>query len=133
MRYSPSTNGFYPEEINYGDNLPKDLIVISDELYQNLLTGQSEGKVITANGKKLPYLSDMPPPTKEEAIAPAIGTKASLLSEATVAISPLQDSIDLDMATVEEEKKLAAWKKYRVLVNRVDTSLAPDIEWPEKP
>jgi len=133
MRYSPSTNGFYPEEINYGDNLPKDLIVISDELYQNLLTGQSEGKVITANGKKLPYLSDMPPPTKEEAIALAIGTKASLLSEATVAISPLQDSIDLDMATVEEEKKLAAWKKYRVLVNRVDTSLAPDIEWPEKP
>lgn len=133
MRYSPSTNGFYPEEINYGDNLPKDLIVISDELYQNLLTGQSEGKVITANGKKLPYLSDMPPPTKEEAIALAIGTKASLLSEATVAISPLQDSIDLDMATDEEERKLAAWKKYRVLVNRVDTSLAPDIEWPEKP
>ncbi|WP_208907139.1 tail fiber assembly protein, partial [Enterobacter cloacae] len=25
------------------------------------------------------------------------------------------------------------WKKYRVLLNRVDTSKAPDIEWPEKP
>ncbi|HEM7175316.1 TPA: tail fiber assembly protein, partial [Providencia stuartii] len=24
-------------------------------------------------------------------------------------------------------------KKYRVLLNRVDTSLAPNIEWPEKP
>lgn len=23
--------------------------------------------------------------------------------------------------------------KYRVLLNRVDTSLAPNIEWPEKP
>ncbi|WP_330205549.1 tail fiber assembly protein, partial [Escherichia coli] len=22
------------------------------------------------------------------------------------------------------------WKKYRVLLNRVDTSTAPDIEWP---
>ncbi|MZV16538.1 phage tail protein, partial [Escherichia coli] len=22
-----------------------------------------------------------------------------------------------------------AWKKYRVLLNRVDTSVAPDIEW----
>ncbi|AIX62315.1 phage tail protein [Escherichia coli] len=24
---------------------------------------------------------------------------------------------------------LEAWKKYRVLLNRVDTSVAPDIEW----
>ncbi|KIE64605.1 tail fiber assembly protein [Escherichia coli] len=28
---------------------------------------------------------------------------------------------------------LEAWKKYRVLLNRVDTSTAPDIEWPEIP
>lgn len=26
-----------------------------------------------------------------------------------------------------------AWKKYRVLLNRVDTSLSPDIEWPSQP
>ncbi|HAV1681054.1 TPA: tail fiber assembly protein, partial [Enterobacter hormaechei subsp. steigerwaltii] len=26
-----------------------------------------------------------------------------------------------------------AWKKYRVLLNRVDTETAPDIEWPELP
>ncbi|EHW7221068.1 tail fiber assembly protein, partial [Escherichia coli] len=25
------------------------------------------------------------------------------------------------------------WKKYRVLLNRVDTSTAPDIEWPALP
>ncbi|EOA1639273.1 tail fiber assembly protein, partial [Escherichia coli] len=25
------------------------------------------------------------------------------------------------------------WKKYRVLLNRVDTSTAPDIEWPTSP
>ncbi|EGF4756037.1 tail fiber assembly protein, partial [Escherichia coli] len=24
-------------------------------------------------------------------------------------------------------------KKYRVLLNRVDTSVAPDTEWPEEP
>ncbi|APJ74150.1 tail fiber assembly protein [Escherichia coli] len=28
---------------------------------------------------------------------------------------------------------LEAWKKYRVLLNRVDTSIAPDIEWPASP
>ena len=26
-----------------------------------------------------------------------------------------------------------AWKKYRVLLNRVNTTTAPDIEWPEEP
>ncbi|MEH4949531.1 tail fiber assembly protein, partial [Escherichia coli] len=26
-----------------------------------------------------------------------------------------------------------AWKKYRVLLNRVDTSVAPDIVWPDEP
>ncbi|HAJ7988801.1 TPA: tail fiber assembly protein, partial [Escherichia coli] len=29
----------------------------------------------------------------------------------------------------EENSLLEAWKKYRVLLNRVDTSVAPDIEW----
>ncbi|HDS7150295.1 TPA: tail fiber assembly protein [Escherichia coli] len=28
---------------------------------------------------------------------------------------------------------LAAWKACRVLLNRVDTSIAPDIEWPTNP
>ncbi|WP_164717713.1 tail fiber assembly protein, partial [Escherichia coli] len=26
-----------------------------------------------------------------------------------------------------------AWKKYRVLLNRVNTTTAPDIEWPTNP
>ncbi|EHI0558679.1 TPA: tail fiber assembly protein, partial [Escherichia coli] len=28
---------------------------------------------------------------------------------------------------------LTQWKKYRVLLMRVDTSTAPDIEWPTPP
>ncbi|HAV9103982.1 TPA: tail fiber assembly protein [Escherichia coli] len=34
---------------------------------------------------------------------------------------------------VVRETLLAGWKKYRVLLNRVDTSTAPDIEWPTSP
>ncbi len=48
-------------------------------------------------------------------------------------IAPLQDAVDLEIATEEEASLLAAWKKYRVLLNRVDTSVAPDIEWPAVP
>lgn len=37
------------------------------------------------------------------------------------------------MAMEDEKVQLDEWKKYRVLVNRVDTSTAPKIDWPKKP
>ncbi|ERC72986.1 caudovirales tail fiber assembly family protein, partial [Escherichia coli 08BKT055439] len=57
-------------------------------------------------------------------------TKNSLMQVASEHIAPLQDAVDLEIATEEETSLLEAWKKYRVLLNRVDTSTAPDIEWP---
>ncbi|EEV6177254.1 tail fiber assembly protein, partial [Escherichia coli] len=60
-------------------------------------------------------------------------TKNSLMQVASEHISPLQDAVDLNIATEEETSLLVAWKKYRVLLNRVDTSRAPDIEWPASP
>ncbi|MFP2363125.1 tail fiber assembly protein [Enterobacter ludwigii] len=56
--------------------------------------------------------------------------KSKLISEATLFIAPLQDAVDLSMATTEETDALLQWKKYRVLLNRVDPN-APD--WPPKP
>ncbi|HIB0429721.1 TPA: tail fiber assembly protein, partial [Escherichia coli] len=57
-------------------------------------------------------------------------TKNNLMQVASEHIAPLQDAADLEIATEEETSLLEAWKKYRVLLNRVDTSTAPDIEWP---
>ncbi|EBZ5940655.1 tail fiber assembly protein [Salmonella enterica subsp. enterica serovar Muenchen] len=57
-------------------------------------------------------------------------TKNRLLQMASEKIAPLQDAVDLVIATDEEKSQLAEWKKYRVLVNRMDTS-NPD--WPEQP
>lgn len=74
-----------------------------------------------------------PPVSKEQLIAKAEQQKQSLLAEANSAIAPLQDAVDLGMATESETAALQAWKKYRVLLNRIDTSTAPDIDWPEKP
>ncbi|EFH7952235.1 TPA: tail fiber assembly protein [Escherichia coli] len=47
--------------------------------------------------------------------------------------APLQDAADLEIVIEEETSLREAWKKYRVLLNRVDTSVAPDIEWPTSP
>ncbi|WHQ26733.1 tail fiber assembly protein [Edwardsiella anguillarum] len=51
--------------------------------------------------------------------------KQRLLADAAKAIAPLQDAVDIGVATPEEEARLTAWKKFRVNVNRVDTSQLP--------
>ena len=62
-----------------------------------------------------------------------IAMKQTLMDEASLKISILQDAVDLDMATDAEAAASPLWKTYRVLLNRVDTSTAPDINWPEMP
>ncbi|WP_272537848.1 tail fiber assembly protein [Providencia sp. PROV193] len=54
----------------------------------------------------------------EEEVAIAESKKQTLLSEANNAIAPLQDAVDLGIATDEEREQLRAWKEYRVNVNR---------------
>ncbi|EEW0948163.1 tail fiber assembly protein [Escherichia coli] len=60
-------------------------------------------------------------------------TKSRLMQAASEHITPLQDAVDLELATEEEVTQLAAWKRYRVLLNRIDTSTAPEIKWPVTP
>ncbi|MCF7302076.1 tail fiber assembly protein [Escherichia coli] len=69
----------------------------------------------------------------EEYVTKASELKTYYIGVATDAISPLQDAVDLDIATDEEKRLLPLWKKYRVDVNRVDVTKAPDITWPKSP
>ncbi|CDL85436.1 tail fiber assembly protein [Xenorhabdus szentirmaii] len=74
-----------------------------------------------------------PPPTQEQRQQGAEYEKKYLMLQASNAIAPLQYAVDLKMATEGEQAALAVWKKYCVLLNRVDCSTAPDIAWPEQP
>lgn len=65
-------------------------------------------------------------------VAVAAAQKKQLLSEATTQIDYLQDAIDTDIATDEEKALYSAWKRYRVLLNRIDVDTAPEVDWPEK-
>ncbi|MEN3956271.1 tail fiber assembly protein [Enterobacter hormaechei subsp. hoffmannii] len=56
--------------------------------------------------------------------------KLELLNQANNVIATLQDAIDFDMATEHEAESLTQWRKYRVLLNRVNTS---EPVWPEVP
>lgn len=70
---------------------------------------------------------------ESELIAQAEETRAQLMAEANQKITPLQAALDVGIATDEELAKLKVWKIYLVLLSRVDTSTAPNIEWPEPP
>ncbi|AKM89149.1 tail fiber assembly protein [Enterobacter ludwigii] len=71
--------------------------------------------------------------TREELIQQAETRRSELLAEASDTIAPLQDASELGIATDEEAATLLLWKHYRVMLNRLDLSTSPEIEWPERP
>ncbi|WP_272902999.1 tail fiber assembly protein [Xenorhabdus sp. Sc-CR9] len=74
-----------------------------------------------------------PPMSKEQHIVIAESQKRQLLKVAREKIDICQDAVNLDIATDEEKTALTAWRKYRVLLNRIDCTDVPDINWPEQP
>lgn len=107
---------------------PRDLSVVEVEITPENQDVDIMGGWVFKDGKIQPRQY-----SQEELRVQAEEEKAELLSLATAAIAPLQDAFDLGVATDEETALLLEWKKYRVQVNRVDTSTAPGIEWPEQP
>lgn len=69
----------------------------------------------------------------ENAALIASSRLAAATDEANRIIAPLQDAVDISIATDEEITRLADWKRYRVELSRIDTSKAPDITWPVRP
>lgn len=59
-------------------------------------------------------------------------SRTSKIANAATAIAPLQDAVDIGLATAKEVELLNAWKLYRVMLNRVDIEESnPD--WPIEP
>lgn len=69
----------------------------------------------------------------ENAMLMASSRLAAEMDEANQTIAPLQDAVDISIATDEETTRLAEWKRYRVELSRIDISKTLDIEWPLKP
>ncbi|AKH64721.1 MULTISPECIES: tail fiber assembly protein [Photorhabdus] len=70
---------------------------------------------------------------KANQIEQAEQQRATLRKHANETVMLLQHAVDAKLASEAEKTALLNWKKYFVLLSRVDTSLIPDIEWPEKP
>lgn len=114
-----------------------DAIAVSNEVFNEYFRTVNDGKQRIAGANGLPVWEVIPPPTdvdiKANMIAEAERTKLALKASADTEIEWRQDAVDAQLATKEEADALAEWKKYRVLLMRVETSKAPDIEWPILP
>ncbi|WP_242672741.1 tail fiber assembly protein [Citrobacter braakii] len=152
MQFSVLAQAFYAPDYSYKDK-PDDVTDISDELYESLKQATAGGCVVFRDNGK--FVISEPRPSqyyewnstgniwemsaeakqqqKDDAAAAATQKKSVLRSAADAEISWRQDAVDEGIATDEETAALAEWKKYRVLLMRVDVSKAPDIEWPPQP
>ena len=135
--YCAATNAFYPEELKAlylsSGSWPKDGITIEETIYAEYSGVAPSGKTRAAGADGLPCWADLPPLSADAIRADAEVKKAELLAEAAVEIAPLKDAVDMDIAADDESQLYNDWRKYRVLVNRVDTSQQDEIVWPERP
>ncbi|HGK4675306.1 TPA: tail fiber assembly protein [Kluyvera georgiana] len=66
-------------------------------------------------------------------VAAAAKQKTTLLAEASAFIAPLADAAAGGYIDDADKPTLAAWQRYRYELTKIDTSTAPDIEWPPLP
>jgi len=89
----------------------------------------SAGWVYDANGFSIPVQAAM---TADQIKGTNTRARDDLLNAAGLSIDPLQDAVDLGIATSDEAAQLTVWKQYRVAVGRVDLSVANPV-WPSPP
>ncbi|HBN2225708.1 tail fiber assembly protein [Escherichia coli] len=137
MRFSPSENAFYPTELTeqyeQANSLPSDLIDVDDAIFIEFVSVPPDGKIRGVGSDGMPIWLDMPPLAHDELVAAAERKKTELRSAADAEISWRTDAVSEGMATEQEAALLTEWRKYRVLLMRIDTSAVPDIEWPTPP
>ncbi|CDM90266.1 tail fiber assembly protein [Xenorhabdus bovienii] len=112
------------------DNLTAYQFIIDNGDYICIPKSPEPKQAYNWDGEK--WVADKPK-LKQWQISEAEYQKQNLMTEARDKIAPLQDAVDLNIATDAEKSALTAWRKYRVLLNRVDCTTAPDVKWPEPP
>lgn len=122
---SKLNHGFYVEGISY---IPDDAHEISAELWDELLEGQADGKIIDFTSTP-PVLTEYVK-TVQDYVNEAEAIRSQLRVTADIEIAWRQDAVDTGISTEQEDTELAEWKKYRVLLMRVDTTKPV---WPTVP
>lgn len=137
--FSRTTLAFYPVDMlelyrSY-DSLPDDITPVSDEIFLTYSGTPPEGKARGANDDGQPEWVDIPPMTPEEAILLATAQKQNLIDNANEYMNSKQwpGKAAIGRLKGDELAQYNLWLDYLDTLELVDTSGAPDIEWPTSP
>ena len=134
--FSEKSNSFYYEDMKdayiAAGTLPDDIVLVSDDIFEKYTQSPPQGKVRGIK-KGMPAWIDSPPLTQYELFNIAEQQKIKLISEASIIIEPMVDAKNGGYIEKEDIKRLDLWQRYRYALTKVDISLTPNIEWPQKP
>lgn len=103
MYYSKSKKGFYDGALF--ELLPDDAVEVDSDYYKSLLKGESQGLVITCDGKGYPVLEEAPPPTAEVLAPIARGKRDTLLMETDYLAMPDYPHSATSLAEIKEYRQ----------------------------
>ncbi|EFN8126315.1 TPA: tail fiber assembly protein [Escherichia coli] len=129
--YSQKENGFFTDL----NKAPSDAVEITTDEWLLLLDGQDNGMKIVSNQEGYPVLTEQPPLSKENLIALVELKKRKLINEANEHMNSRQwpGKAAIGRLKGEELAQYNLWLDYLDALEMVDTSSAPDIEWPTPP
>ncbi len=81
----------------------------------------------------MPVWLDVPPLTPEQYIQQAERQKSGLLNDANNITADWRTELALVIISDEGKASLIRWMQYIKAIKAIDTSVAPAIEWPDKP
>ncbi|WP_318385932.1 tail fiber assembly protein [Enterobacter sp.] len=135
--YKYANNVFYPyaleQDYRAAGTWPENGIDVSDAIYSEFSGETPPGKMRITDEDGMPAWSDIPPLSTEQLVSIVEQQRQVLRAKADAEIAWRQDAFDAGITTDQEVSELTAWKKYRVLLMRLDSSKAPEITWPEPP
>lgn len=134
IMYAYANNSFYPFSMRAvyeaSGSWPAEYIEIDESVFVEFSATPPDGKTRGTGNNGMPTWIEMPPQTPAEIIADAELQKTNLRVHADSEIGWRQDAVDAGIATKDEIAALSEWKKYRVLLMRVDSAKPV---WPTLP
>ncbi|MDC3547372.1 tail fiber assembly protein [Escherichia coli] len=135
--YSPSKNLFYVYEweSEYGESWPEDCVDVTEQQFYEFTSEAPEGKMRIAGDDGFPCWGDIPPPEHDELVATADAEKQERIDQANEYMNNKQwpGKAAIGRLKGEELAQYNLWLDYLDTLELVDTSGAPDIEWPTPP
>lgn len=134
--YSAAENGFMPAEQKdiyiAAETWPDDAIEVSEAVFEEFTKTPPDGKIRGGDNNGMPSWLDAPALTHEENVAAADYEKQRLINEANDFMNSKQwpGKAAIGRLKGTELDQYRIWLDYLDALEAVDTSTAPDIEWP---